>query len=159
MSPAPELWNSIELALRQEGLIRDSKPEIVSVPIKTTRRPWRAAWLVPVAALLLLAFGLKLRNHPSTATAELQGASDVVSAPVSYAGLTDDQQLLSVVSQHAPAMRASYEANLQDVNSYIRDAEESVKRDPNDEQARQYLMNAYEQKTMVYEMVLDRSAQ
>ena len=54
-------------------------------------------------------------------------------------------------------MRASYAANLRDVNSYIRDAEESVKIDPNDEQAQKYLMDAYEQKSIVYEMAMDRS--
>jgi hypothetical protein len=54
-------------------------------------------------------------------------------------------------------MRASYEANLEDVNSYIRDAEASTRSNPNDEQAQQSLMNAYEQRAMVYEMALDRS--
>jgi hypothetical protein len=54
-------------------------------------------------------------------------------------------------------MRAAYAANLKSVNDYIRDAEESVKSDPNDEEAQQSLMAAYEQRAMVYEMALDRS--
>jgi hypothetical protein len=52
---------------------------------------------------------------------------------------------------------ATYESDLKRVNAYIQDAEQSVKKDPNDEQANQYLMAAYEQKAMVYEMALDRS--
>ena len=54
-------------------------------------------------------------------------------------------------------MRASYAANLQNVNAYIRDAEQTVQSDPNDEEAQHSLMAAYEQKAMVYEMALDRS--
>jgi len=43
------------------------------------------------------------------------------------------------------------------VNEYIRDAEESAQADPNDEEAQQSLMDAYEQRAMVYDMALDRS--
>ena len=54
-------------------------------------------------------------------------------------------------------MRASYETELRHVNEYIRDAEQSAKANPEDEAAQQYLMNAYEQKAMVYELAVDRS--
>jgi hypothetical protein len=43
------------------------------------------------------------------------------------------------------------------VNSYIRDAEKSVETNPNDAEAQRYLMDAYDQKAMVYEMALNRS--
>ena len=43
------------------------------------------------------------------------------------------------------------------MNNYIRDAQESVNADPNDEEAQQALMHAYGQKSMIYEMALDRS--
>jgi transposase-like protein len=77
--------------------------------------------------------------------------------PVTNHSSNDDEQLLDMVASRAPAMRAAYATNLQSVNDYIRDAEESVKSDPNDEEAQQSLMAAYEQKAMVYEMALDRS--
>jgi len=70
---------------------------------------------------------------------------------------SEDQQLLNTVAAHAPSLRAAYETNLRSVNAYIRDAEQSAQSDPNDEVAQQYLMSAYEQKAMVYEMALDRS--
>ena len=68
-----------------------------------------------------------------------------------------DEQLLQEVSARAPMMRAAYESNLRDVNNYIRDAQDSVNADPNDEEAQQALMDAYGQKSMIYEMALDRS--
>ncbi len=77
-------------------------------------------------------------------------------AVIADASTAGDQQLLEAVSRRTPAMRASYEANLRDVDSYIHDAQESLKTDPNDEQAQQYLLNAYEQKSMVYQMALQQ---
>ena len=70
---------------------------------------------------------------------------------------TEDQQLLEVVGSRAPAMAAAYASNLQNVNAYIRDAEESAQADPNDEEAQQVVMDAYEQRATIYEMALDRS--
>ncbi|MBI1739824.1 MAG: hypothetical protein HY233_05945 [Acidobacteriales bacterium] len=68
---------------------------------------------------------------------------------------TEDQQFLNGVGQRSPGMRATYESQLQAVNSYIRDAEAYLKQNPGDEDARQQLMNAYEQKAMLYQMALD----
>jgi hypothetical protein len=155
--PSPRVWNFIEIALRQEGLIREHRSEPFLVPRRPPRR--RLEWLIPVAAMVLLMLGIVQYKRVSspvasrTSNAEMASTSQIADA----AYIADDQQLLEVVSRRTPAMRASYEANLRDVNSYIRDAEESVKIDPNDEQARRDLMNAYEQRSMVYEMALDRS--
>src|SRR5579884_2168176 len=54
--PSPRVWNALEAQLRREGLIRND-----------ARRPlqpgffhrWRSAWLVPVAAALVIAAGIK----------------------------------------------------------------------------------------------------
>jgi hypothetical protein len=153
--PSPRVWNFIEIALRQEGLIREQqKLEPFLVPRQPPRR--RLEWLIPVAAMVLLMLGIvqyKRVSSPVASRTPDASTSQIADA----ANIADDQQLLEVVSRRTPTMRASYEANLRDVNSYIRDAEESVKIDPNDEQARRDLMNAYEQRSMVYEMALDRS--
>jgi hypothetical protein len=69
----------------------------------------------------------------------------------------EDQQLLEAVGSRSPAMQATYASNLQNVNAYIRDAEESAQADPNDEEAQQVVMDAYEQRATIYEMALDRS--
>lgn len=67
----------------------------------------------------------------------------------------DDQQLLDSMSQNAPMMRATYENELRSVNSYIRDARAYADQYPGDEDARQHLMDAYKQKTLLYQMALD----
>ena len=155
--PSPRVWNRIEIALRQEGLIRQPARDRSLVPALPRR--WSPAWLLPVAAILVIAFGIVVyKGGPS----QQQIADNTNAAPARVntplAGNNgDDQQLLEVVGSRTPSMRASYAANLQNVNAYIRDAEQTVQNDPNDEEAQHSLMAAYEQKAMVYEMALDRS--
>jgi hypothetical protein len=154
--PSPWVWNSIELALRQDGLIRQSPRERAR-----TLAPllgWKLRWLVPLAAAVLVAFGV-LSHQRGAVQPPVSVARETASIQPNQvvAMASDDQQLLNTVAARMPSMRAAYETNLLAVNAYIRDAEQSAHSDPNDEVAQQYLMSAYEQKAMVYEMALDRS--
>jgi len=152
--PSPRVWNRLEIALRQEGLIHQPGRDRSLVPAFSRR--WSPAWLLQVAAILVIAFGIVVyKGGPS----KQQIADKTIAAPaqVSAGNNGDDQRLLEVVGSRTPSMRASYAANLQNVNAYIRDAEQTVQNDPNDEEAQHSLMAAYEQKAMVYEMALDRS--
>jgi len=154
--PSPRVWNSIEIALRQEGLIRQPQPRAHrSILAPLTRRWGAAAWLVPAAAGLLVGVAVFLYGPSKTQ----QLAEDSAPPPMVAVSTGDqnDEQLLEEVASRAPMMRAAYESNLKDVNAYIRDAQDSVNADPNDEQAQQALMDAYGQKSMIYEMALDRS--
>jgi hypothetical protein len=58
-----------------------------------------------------------------------------------------------------PTARATYADDLQTVNAFIRDAEDTVARDPNDDEARHFLMQAYQERDMVYASAMDRSMQ
>ena len=151
--PNPRVWNSIEIALRREGLIRQPLRNL-EVPPPSRRR--NLAWLVPVAAALLVAFGVIAYQRGVSR----QTAQQLVT-PISESSLArpsaDDQVLLEALETHSPTMRAAYETNLRNVNAYIHDAEDQANADPNDEEARQSLMNAYQEKAMVYEMALNRS--
>jgi hypothetical protein len=154
--PSPWVWNSIEVSLRQEGLIHPSQPEHARTHVPLLN--WRLRWLVPLAAALLVAFGV-LMHQRFAAVPQMTVATGTVDQQPNEASLmaSDDQQLLNTVAQRMPSMRAAYETNLRSVNAYIRDAEQTAHSNPNDEVAQQHLMNAYEQKAMVYEMALDRS--
>jgi len=72
------------------------------------------------------------------------------------ASLKDDD-LLQGISQQSPALKATYTDNLRRVNEYIHDAKSTVDADPSDEDARRSLMEAYQQKAMLFELALDRS--
>lgn len=173
--PAPTVWLQIAAELRAEGLIREpelapGRPSLVLAP----RRRWSAFWLAPVAVAILAA-GSYLLNHKPTAPVAPQVAkqsgepqtetpSDQLPAsqtPVEQAEFSpppsaDDQELLSEVSTRAPAMRATYENQLQAVNIEIRETQAYVNQNPEDVDARQHLLEVYQQKAMLYQMALDR---
>ncbi len=151
--PSPRVWNSIEVALRQEGLIRPQR----------TRRPglssfgarWGVArWLVPAAAMLLLVVGIYVRRE-SLPNQLAQHAA--VTATAANPSDLNDEDLLQEVAANSPAMMQQYQENLRQVNESIRDAQGVVDESPNDEEARRSLMDAYEQKSMLFEMAMDRS--
>ncbi|MGA9306903.1 MAG: hypothetical protein WBW31_15975 [Candidatus Sulfotelmatobacter sp.] len=153
--PSPRVWNSIEAALRQEGLIRPQRVSGRLIPSFGTR--WGAArWLVPAAAMLLLALGISLRRESQPAQLGQQ-ASMAVSA-VNPLDLNDDD-LRQEIAGSAPEVKTQYEENLRQVNDSIRDAQGVVDETPNDEDARRSLMDAYQQKAMLFELAMDRSAE
>lgn len=153
--PSPRVWNSLEIALRREGLIHEPRPQGHRLVLPSLTRRWgMAAWLVPAAAALLVGAAILLYQRPNTRQVALSASQSPIMA---VSGDLNDEQLLQEVSTRAPMMRAAYESNLRDVNAYIRDAQASVNADPNDEEAQQALMDAYGQRSMIYEMALDRS--
>jgi len=156
--PSPRVWNSIEMALRQEGLIRPQRASRSLLPSLSSRWGW-SRWLVPAAAAVLIVVGVYIRQHsPSTQEGQIitpPAAAEPVS-DVAVAGLNDDD-LLQEVSAQAPAMRQEYPDNLRRVNEYIHDAQAIVASNPTDEEARRSLMEAYQQKAMLFELAMDRS--
>jgi hypothetical protein len=148
--PSPRVWNSIEFALRQEGLIRP-RPVVSSFSAR-----WGAArWLVPAAAMLLLALGIYVRREsPSLPNHLAKQAS--VAVPVANPSELNDEDLLQEVADNEPAMKMQYAENLRQVNESIREAQGVVDESPNDAEARRSLMDAYHQKSMLFEMAMDR---
>jgi len=153
-TPSPRVWNSIEIALREEGLIRSGSGLAV---VPTPGRRWSLRWLVPLTAAFIVSFGVADYYIGSRQQTPAQLAETNPPAAIASTMDADDSQLLDAVGANAPAMRATYEANLKDVNEFIRDAEASAKNNPGDEEAQQLLMEAYAQKNMIYEMAMDRS--
>jgi len=150
--PSPRVWNTIESTLRQEGIIHGAQRSPALVP--PFRRRWASAWLMaPVGALALLAFTFFYQRQNHTELVATENAAEPGLKPSS----DDGTLLLQQASFSTPAVRQTYEASLRDVDAYIRDAEASAKQDPNDEEAQLSLMNAYQQRSMVYEMAMDRS--
>jgi hypothetical protein len=98
-----------------------------------------------------------MQKSPTKAPEPLGTAGRAVaSAPRLEAPSSEDQQFLSVVSTLEPATRATYENELQAVNSDIRETQAYVKHYPGDADARQHLMDAFQQKALLYQIALDR---
>jgi hypothetical protein len=123
---------------------------------------WRG-WLVPAAAVLLIAVGFfvnqrslvhQLTQHIAPAKPPAPPARTLASW--NLAGLNDDD-LLQEIQNQSPELRAQYADNLRNANDYIRDAQSVVDANPNDEESRRSLLEAYQQKAMLFEMAMDRS--
>ena len=151
--PSPRVWNSIEAQLRREGLIH--APAMPRASWLLLR--WRSAWLVPVAAVMLMIAAIKLYHPFGAGDRELvvRQQPPVAVQPVQKVP-TQDTVILNTFAARPPAQRASYQADLDRANAFIRDAEQSVHNDPSDVYSQQLLINAYEQKQMLYDLAVDR---
>ena len=162
--PSPAVWDALEIQLRHEGLIHDGEIR-QAAPTRSSLtgladffRRRRAAWLVPVAAALMIAAGLKL-YRPAAAGDTNPVARISAPVPATTVVSSEDQQVLNTVATRFPSQQAKYRKNLEEANSYIHDAEQSIKNDPNDVYSRQLLINAYEQKQMLYDLAVSRTGE
>ena len=151
--PSPRVWEGIRKTLIDEGVIHSqAKPGRLMDFFFSPR--WRPA-LIPLGAMAAIAIifvAYKSDNRP-TDTALNRPA---IVSPANVAAMLDDddKQLLDEVSTSAPALRATFEDNLRNANAYIKDAEESVHQTPDNDQAQEDLIHAYNEKAMVYEMAI-----
>jgi hypothetical protein len=182
--PAARVWVNIAAELRTEGLIREPQAA-KAAPVAIVPRRWSAWWLVPVAAALIAGASLIVNHKPAATVAVQTPPAvqpSLTQAPAAQTPPTvaeatppkastqqnighrvavqpgpseEDQQFLSEVSQRAPSMRATYEDQLRSVNAYIAAAQAYLDQNPDDEDARQHLMEAYQQKALLYQLALD----
>ena len=151
--PSDNVWNLLEAQLRREGLIK--QPSRPSQPDFFHR--WRTAWLVPVAAALLIAAGIKLYHPAKIGDSQPVAKQHIPAAPAVPVVSAEDKEIMNRVASRPPAQVAAYRNDLAQANSFIRDAQEAVQNDPNDIYSQQLLMNAYEQKQMVYRLAVDQN--
>ena len=158
--PNPRVWNNIEQSLQREGLLPEGRmPRLGHIQKNSTSQAQAKSWTPLGWALALTAvivFAVVLINYRPTPLQQT-ALSAQNSATDSQQFNSDDQQLISQVSQQSPEAQRAYEASLRDVNAYIADAEQAVKSDPGDASAQALLQDAYEQKEMVYQMATARS--
>jgi hypothetical protein len=166
--PSAAVWNAVEERLRSEGLIRRSEPVYVPAAVRPGfLQRWRAAWLVPVAAALAVVAVVKL-YHPANvgdknpvatqSQPKAQAPVQVARAKHKPALSHEDQQWLNTVASRPPGQLAKFRSDLDQANAFIEDAQASLQQDPNDLYMQHMLMNAYEQKQMLYELVVDDSS-
>ena len=155
--PSPRVWNSIEIVLRNEGVIRE--PELERPRVRHASPRWKLAWLVPLAAVAAVILGGVIfegtQGWQNGRNAPVASVAPVV--PQGSAANPEEEQMVKLVADRTPSLSAAYEADLKAVNDYIREAEGSAQANPRDEMAHQHLMSAYEQRAMLYEIAMNRS--
>jgi hypothetical protein len=161
--PSPRVWAGIEQSLHSQGLLSEGRTslrgQIMTTTLPAQTRSWTPlGWAL--AAIALMGFSLLLINYRPQlppARPSAQNMSAPAAAVESTALEAEDRQLMAQVSQQSPAVRRAYEDSLREVNAYITDARQAVARDPQDAAAREYLLGAYQQKEMLYQMATART--
>ena len=154
--PNPRVWTNIEQSLQREGLFPEGRMSRLGHITKnpTQAKNWTPlGWAMAVTAVALFAFALT-NFKPRQLPQEQLSAQNV---PADAANISDDQQLISQLAQADPAARAPYESSLREVNAYIADAQQAAQSDPDDPAAQELLLDAYQQKEMLYQMATARS--
>jgi hypothetical protein len=158
--PSPRVWQNIQSSLRNEGLISEGRTPLIGeklrqIPLPAQTKSWTPlGWAIGLAAVVVL--GILLLNYkPAPPQPEVAKNSNAAGQAQAVA----DQELIGQVAKQQPDMRATYEDSLKSVNAYIVDAKKSVEDNPEDAAAQRQLMDAYDQKAMLYEMATVRSLQ
>lgn len=156
--PSPQVWNNIEQSLQREGMLTEGRlsppGQITNYSTAQTKSWTPLGWILALAATMVFANTvINYQQHlpASAASAQNSGAQ---SAQITE---DDDQQLLGTLSKQDPAVGSAYQTGLKEANAYITDARQAVNRDPQDPLAQQQLVEAYQQKEMLYQMATVRS--
>jgi hypothetical protein len=153
--PSPRVWAGIEQSLQRQGMLPEGRLSLLghSTIISPPSKSWTPlGWMMALAASA--AFAVLLINYRPQLPPAQTSAQNVTAPQVS--ALSDDQVLVSRLSDRAPEERRAYEVSLREANAYISDAQMAVDQDPEDSAARARLLDAHQQKEMLYEMAIVR---
>jgi hypothetical protein len=159
--PPARVWTSLRLQLEQEGLIRDDRTVERELARPRGFSGWFAGLPRPALAgaylvlLIAVAFGLSRPINKRVNEARwLEGTQDST-LPLN-AQLTAEQVSFASFNDSNPVVTASLNKNLAIVDNYIALCEKSVQEEPQNEVARDYLYEAYQQKADLLAQMTER---
>lgn len=151
--PPARIWFSLRAELEKEGLIRDT-------PSKSPSKSWfgelfsRRFSVLPgpvlaggyLAALLAIAFGLTGPINSRINRKRWLDGTQSSTEPLSAQLMSAEKASFSSAPASETPVTASLHQNLEIVDNYISLCENSVREEPENELAREYLYEAYQQK-------------
>jgi hypothetical protein len=165
---APErVWISLRAQLEQEGLIQETIPASEDRAQAAAPRTGWFAGLFPrlprpvlagayLAALVAVAFALSGPVNKRVNEARWLKGTQISTSPLSAQLNFAEQNSNSYVTRSNPVVAASLHQNLAIVDNYIALCEKSVSEDPQNEVARDYLFEAYQQKADLLTQLTER---
>lgn len=165
---APErVWTALRAQLEQEGLIHDTIPAGEGRARAAAPSAGWFAGLFPrlprpvlagayLAALVAVAFALSGPVNKRVNESRWLKGTQISTSPLSAQLNFAEQNSNSYVSRSSPVVAASLHQNLAIVDNYIALCEKSVSEDPQNEVARDYLYEAYQQKADLLTQMTER---
>jgi hypothetical protein len=165
VEPPARIWVSLQTQLELEGIIRTPV-----VPARGERSSWwhgfsdlfrsRALAAATVGLLIVAAGVLQMRqsaNGPVETASSVAGPAWQIPFAQTAKVLNEQEiDLRSMQLAGTSAVDASFRQNLQQVDDFIAECERRVNDAPQDELAREYLSNAYQQKAELLSAMMDR---
>jgi hypothetical protein len=155
--PSPQVWDNIEQSLQREGMLTEGRLSPRG-HIKNYSTAQAKSW-TPLGLILALAATaiftntiINYKHLPALSTSAQNGGAQSVQVIED-----DDQQLVSRLSKQDPVIANAYQTGMKEANAYITDAKQAVNRNPQDPLAQQQLLEAYQQKELLYQMATARS--
>ena len=165
VEPPARVWNSLRAQLELEEIIKTSV-----VPASGERSSWwhglselfrsRALATAAVGLVIVAAGFVQLRQKPDTSL-EPTGIAAGPASQIAFAQtakVLNDQEI-DLRNMHLAGtspVDSSFQQNLQQVDEFIADCERHLKAEPQDELAREYLSDAYQQKAELLSAMMDR---
>ena len=163
--PHERVWTSLRAQLEREGLIRPTGtgpvPSIVPSPDTWlsgffARIPRPALAGAYLSVLVALGFALSGPLTKQTNEARWLEGTQVATSPLSARLNSVEQAAIPASRDLNPAVTASLHQNLAIVDNYILLCEKSVQEEPQNEVARDYLYEAYQQKAYLLAQIGER---
>ncbi len=167
VEPPARVWISLQAQLELEGIIKNP---VVSA--HGERAPWwhrfsdlfrsRALATAAVGLMIVVAGVMELRlGHDEVPTPPTAAARPDGQIPFAQtAKVLNEQEIdlrnMQLAGTSASRVDDSFRLNLQQVDDFIADCERRVIDAPQDELAREYLSNAYQQKAELLSAMMDR---
>jgi hypothetical protein len=166
VAPPERVWVSLRAQLEAEGIIRgDAAGEVVAEAAKP-KRGWLAGIFdaVPrpvlagayLAALIGASIALTGQSTRQLDEARWMNGTQNTTGALSADLQNAERDTVSAMNQSDPVVTASLHDNLAIVDNYIALCEKSVREDPENEIARDYLYEAYEQKADLLAQMTER---
>ena len=160
VEPPSRVWVALRTQLELEGIIKEP---VTAAPATEPVSWWsgfgrlfrsRALATLTVGAVLAAAAVLQLRQTP-----EPPSGPSPASAGIEAIAKQVNQQEVDLRNMHLAStspVDAALEQNLQEIDGFIADCERHLKEAPQDELAREYLADAYQQKAELLAAMMDR---
>jgi hypothetical protein len=170
VEPPARIWVSLQSQLELEGIIKTP-----AVPVQRGRQSWRLGFndlfgsralaTAAVGLLIVVAGVMQWRKPPDQGLrGDLPSSGSLPPWQIAFkqtATVLNGQEVdlrnmqLASTSPLAP-VDDSYRQSLQQVDEFIADCERRVSATPEDDVAREYLSNAYQQKAELLSAMMDR---
>jgi hypothetical protein len=155
--PPVRVWTGLRAQLEKEGLIRDGRrvrPRWFEGIFSTWPRIALAG--AYLAVVIAVAFGLSGPIKKRMNDSQWLAGAQITIRPLNAQFDPVEQKTISPLHDSNPVVTASLHKNLAIVDNYIALCEKSVREEPQNEMARDYLYEAYQQKADLLSQMSER---